>query len=564
MAPTARVVPRSARKMSQRSGRHHSHVVGVVCLLVASSFVAVNARGNGRFPRAQRLIESATDKNLLALYGTYGLIVSSNAGASWNHVCEAATGTYTGEDPLLEILPDGKIVARTESALVKSGDSWCNWSTIRDGSVNQVQDITRGPTAPMTILALLGAYDTAKGFTSLFTQSTDAGTSWSAPKTLPLVQRGLSLDVAPSTPARVYVSGLDAAGAGQLLVSDNGGGNWLGRAITGTDSNSAPFLAAVSKSDENRLFVRTDALTQVNGIDTASDALILSTDAGKTWSTVIQRSAKLFGFALSPDESTLLVGYGDPVVAAMYVEPADLGIYRADVATILSDLPNASSHFEKIFGASVTCLRWTDTGLFACTSQDELGFEVGRAPNAAFAITDANPFTPLMKLPDVRPLPCQMGTNGYACYGDPVNGFASVCRVFKSSCDASAPPSTGGNPDSGVIIPSSGGATNPSSGGGSGGIASIGGTTGGGAGGGGGAMQPVGGAGNGAAGSTATASEKGSSCGCRTVGEKSPSGVEALLVAMAALVARRKRQASEANRSGGPRGGRGASRVHNR
>src|SRR6266496_6620882 len=84
--------------------------------LTGALLVAPVALANGRFPRAQRLVESATDPALLALYGTYGLIVSSDVGRSWSHVCEAATGTYTGEDPLLEILPNGKIIARTESA----------------------------------------------------------------------------------------------------------------------------------------------------------------------------------------------------------------------------------------------------------------------------------------------------------------------------------------------------------------------------------------------------------------------------------------------------------------
>jgi photosystem II stability/assembly factor-like uncharacterized protein len=502
--------------------------------------VAATALGNGRFPRAQRLVESEKDPNLLALYGTYGLIVSSDAGADWNHVCEAATGTYTGEDPLLELLPDGKILARTEVALVKSEDSWCNWGTVRDGVANQVQDITRGPSSPMTVLALVGVNDLNTGYTSMFTQSTDGGSTWSTEAKLPLITRALTLDVAPSNPQRVVISGLDASRAGRLLVSDNGGQNWLGKAIPGTDSVSAPYLAAISKNDPNRIFVRTDGYKDINGIDTAADALLITLDGGATWATAIEKNAKLFGFALSPDESTLLVGYGDPVVAATYVEPLDLGIYRADTAAVLADPANAAALFEKIFDASVTCLRWTTSGLFACTSQDERGFEVGKAPNAAFTLADTNPFTSLLSLPKVRPLPCSAGTDGYACYSDPTNGFASVCGVFKASCDASAPPPSvgggGGSPDASVG-PSSGGATNPSSGGSGGG----GGVAGSGAGG----ATPMGGGGPGPAGSAGGPAPSGepassSSCGCRAVGAESRTSVGALLVAIAALVRRRR------------------------
>src|SRR5262245_425109 len=84
--------------MRQRLSRSALRAFGTASLLLATPLVASTAWGNGRFPRAQRLVESATDPKLLALYGTYGLIVSSDSGGTWNHVCEAATGTYTGED----------------------------------------------------------------------------------------------------------------------------------------------------------------------------------------------------------------------------------------------------------------------------------------------------------------------------------------------------------------------------------------------------------------------------------------------------------------------------------
>lgn len=504
--------------MSHRHRRARK-IFWATLVLSSTSCIEPGALANGRFPRAQRLVQSATDANVLALFGTYGLIVSSDAGQSWNHVCEAATGTYKGEDPLLEILPDQRLVARTDTALVRSGSSWCNWSTIRDGSVNGVQDITRPSSDPLSIYALIGSYVQGKGFSSELVQSADGGTTWSAAKSLPLVARGLTLDVAPSSPKRVVVSGLDSAGNGRLLVSDDGGGTWLGRTVTGTDPNSAPFIAAISKNDPNRIFVRTDSYQDINGIDTADDALLLSLDAGTTWTTVIQRHAKLFGFALSPDESTLLVGYGDPVVAATYVDPADVGIYRADMASLVSALPDASTQFQKIFDASTTCLRWTASGLFACTSQEARGFEVGRAANADFTLADANPFTPLLRLSDVRPLPCSAGTNGYACYSDPTNGFASVCQIFRASCDASAPPPTAGNPDSGLDASAAGANAN----GGGGGKAGQGGA------------PP-----SGATGQGASATQNGSSCACRSASSGRSNGAGAFFALCVGTAVRRR------------------------
>lgn len=455
--------PTSLTSLTPLPGRTAAIKRARVGLSIAAWLLASVAAANGRFPRAQRLVESADDPHVLALYGTYGLLVTNDAGRSWSHVCEAATGTYTGEDPLLELLPGGRIVARTETALVRSGDTWCNWNTALDGTKNSIQDITRDPSLPSTVLALLGAFDAQTGFVSLLVESPDAGTSWSSPKELPRDQitRGLSLDVAPSSPMRVLVSGLDKDGKGRLLVSDDRGGSFQGHALGTTDSNSAPYLAAISKTDENRIFVRTDAYRDIGGIDTANDALLLSVDGGVTWATLIERKAKLLGFALSPDESTLLVGYGDPVESATAVEPADLGIYRANLATILADPANAADKFLKIFDASVTCLRFTASGLFACTSQGERGFELGRAPSAAFALSNPQPFEPRLLLPNVRPLACGPGTDAYACYTDPDNGFPAVCGVLQASCDASAPPPSM-RPDGGVVGP---GALDASSGG---------------------------------------------------------------------------------------------------
>jgi hypothetical protein len=342
----------------------------------------------------------------------------------------------------------------------------------------------------------------------------DGGTTWSAATTLPLIARGLSIDVAPSSQKRVVVSGLDTAGAGNLLVSDDGAATWQEKPITTTDTGSAPYLAAISRSDPNRIFVRTDGYRTINGTDTADDALLLTLDGGSSWTTLIERNAKLFGFALSPDESTLLVGYGDPVATATYVAPADLGIYRADVATIVSDPAHASTHFEKIFDASVTCLRWTPTGLFACTSQTALGFEVGRRADAAFTLSDAHPFMPLLQLPEVRPLPCAKGTRGYACYADPVNGFASVCALIGASCDASAPPPTAPRRDAGADASA---ATETRHDGGAAGTA----------------------------GTTTTSSKGGSSCACRSARSRNADGAGCLLTfVLGAAFVRRRRSAT--------------------
>lgn len=504
-------------------------VSATIGLGVTILFAATGAQANGRFPRAQRLVQSGDTAGVMALYGTYGLIVTQDGGKSWNHVCEAATGTYGGEDPLLEIMPGTRIVARTETALVASQESWCNFRSIFGNGKDSVSDITRDPAQPNAIVALTGNYDTNAGFTSRVTESADAGKTWSTPSELPaggVLARGLSLDLAPSAANRLYVTGLDGMGKGVIAVSDDRGKQWSTHLITGADSSATPFLAAVGAKSKDLLFVRTDAYAEVDGIDTANDALIVSTDAGATWTTVLTRHAKLFGFALSPDEKTVLAGYGDPQISATTVDPVDAGLYRADLASLLADLAHGEDKFEKIFNSSITCLRWTSNGLFACTLVDETGFEVGRAADATFSASTAMPFSPLLLLNKVTPLPCGMGTSAYGCYTDPVNGFQGTCVSIGAACDASAPPpgtmsgifmgpsGTGGShADAGVAHSGAGGAT-PGSGGASGMATSM--PTGGASGG--VANSPSGGSTSGgapAAGATG-ANASSSSSGCRT------------------------------------------------
>jgi MYXO-CTERM domain-containing protein len=527
--------------------------ISLGCAAALVTALASPAFANGRFPRAQRLIQSTENANVIALYGTYGMIVTEDGGKTWHHLCEAATGTYNGEDPLLEILPGTRIVARTDGALVASQDNWCNFRSVFGNGTDAVDDITRDPAAPNGIVALVGSYDKTAGFSSRVISSTDSGRTWSSPLPLPSasIAQGLSLDLAPSAPDRLYATGLDAMGQGNIVVSDDRGQHFTAHTITAPNSGSAPYIAAISQKNKDVVFVRTDGFTDLDGIDTASDGLLVSTDAGVTWTTVLSRHAKLFGFALSPNETTLLAGFGDPQLSATTIDPMDAGLYEADVATLLADLAHGEAHFTKIFASSITCLRWTPQNLFACTLAGETGFEVGRAADASFTLATGNPFTPLLLLKDVTPLPCGEGTSAYGCFTDPVNGFPGACSALGASCSVTAPPpgtvsgvytgsgaasavggttaNLGGEPQSGGAVASGMGGAGPAPTGGA----------------------PALGAGGsfamgGAAGSLNVSSPSGSatassSCGCRT-GPRAPSGgVVLAAVSLLASVVRRRR-----------------------
>jgi photosystem II stability/assembly factor-like uncharacterized protein len=84
---------------------------------------------NGRFPRAERLIESPTDSNKLYLAATYGLLFTTDRGCNWYHVCEAAFSFQTGYtgDPIFSLTGDGSLLVGTQARLSLSTDNGCDW-----------------------------------------------------------------------------------------------------------------------------------------------------------------------------------------------------------------------------------------------------------------------------------------------------------------------------------------------------------------------------------------------------------------------------------------------------
>jgi photosystem II stability/assembly factor-like uncharacterized protein len=407
-------------------------------LVLGALLVSAVASANGRFPRAQRLVEDAERPERLALYGTYGLLTTTDAGQSWQYICEGATGSFSGEAPLLELLPEGRLVLSSETSLQTSSFPACDWQPLLEpAQPSAVQDITRDAANPSGLWALLSEPEVNVGYLSALSRSLDAGASWSASTPLPseLITRSLTIDSSPSRPERLYVSGLDPDGSGALLRSDDSGESWVSFPIPGTSSDVEPYIAAIAPEDEDVVYVRTSALADYQGQLQPDDALLYSADGGETFTRVLSRRAKLLGFALSPDGETLLLGYGDPVLFAYTIEPEQVGLYRLRTAELAADPEGAAAKLEQIFAGSVTCLRWTAQSLYACVAQAERGFELGRTDDAEFSLDDAEPFEALLDLRRVLPLECSADSSAAACLTDPSFGWPFVCDKLGADCN---------------------------------------------------------------------------------------------------------------------------------
>src|SRR6185503_19142471 len=101
--------------------------LGVVTLMLGA--LSNRALANGRFPEAQRLLEHPSDPNRLYLTGTYGLLVTEDRGQNWFYVCESSFAlAYREGDPLLEVMPDGKLLGGIHDSLNLTTDCGCSWA----------------------------------------------------------------------------------------------------------------------------------------------------------------------------------------------------------------------------------------------------------------------------------------------------------------------------------------------------------------------------------------------------------------------------------------------------
>ena len=472
-------------------------------LVLVSAFVADTAWANGRFPRAQRLLERDGDPERLILAATYGLLLTDDRGGEWRHVCDLGFAFAVAEiDPLVGLFSDGSMLVSGIRSLNRAPSPFCAFEPVLGGvGSDDAVDFSVDALDRNRVIALVSLRGDAGLTVNRLYESTDAASSFTELGALlpeAEVASGVTLDTAPSDPNRIYVSATGRVAEALFVRSSDRGASWTTSELA-LAPNEYPYIAAVDPSNADRIYLRTDVWAQdADGAYAANDALFYSDDGGESFRELLRLPGKLFGFALSPDATEVLVGYGDPVEPSRAVDASALGIYRAGTTDL---------SFEKIYDGSISCLAWTENGLYACTSQAERGFALGIAPNADFDLATENPFTPLLDLGNVRaPLDCPACTSGADCLAL----WSQTCAVF-GSCDASAP--VGGSGGSNCRSGGTGGEAGEVTGG------------------------------SGGAGATSTGSKpssRDSSCGCRSVAAEKNTGCFAYLALVVLLLGRRR------------------------
>ena len=265
---------------------------------------------SGRYPASQQVIEDPHDPQHLVVRATYGLLVTRDGGGRWLLICEQAVGYGGNEDPVPAMLGGGTLMAGIFGGLALAPADGCNWRLAQGGvSEMEIVDVSVDPVERARGLAL--GVRTQRGLhTHRLWETADSGASWQRLGGLFGAELDLlatAFDAAPSDRKRIYVSGVGAVlrVQGVLLRTDNGGVTWTVLPIADTGPSAIPFLTAVASNDRDTIYVRVRA--------SAGDRLLVSSDAGQSWRSVLERQAVMAGFALSTDGTELASASGCPI-----------------------------------------------------------------------------------------------------------------------------------------------------------------------------------------------------------------------------------------------------------
>ena len=458
----------------RRSGRGT-----VILALLAVLLEPEPALANGALPAVSQLLSDPAATDHLFLRSTFGLLVTRDQGSTWDWLCEEGMG-YQDLEPPMAILPGGTILLAIPEGVSRGDPSGCDFRRA-EGIDQSVVDLSRIPAEPGSAIAV-----SLSGAVSQLWLSTDEGRSFT---TLGEPLDGLiasTVDVAPSNPKVVYLSGLDGT-RGVLLRSRDRGATFQSFPVPNTTTGRRPYIAAVNPEDEDTVYVR---LIGVQG------ELQVTRDGGESFTTVLKTTVPVQGFALSPDGATVLASNDFD------------GTFRAKTSDYA---------FEQIACGGHACLSWSDSGLFGCGDNLVDGYIVGASDDRGKS------FSRVLEMPCVRgPLACDASTSvGAACPA----AWATVSQQIQTSeCGLREPPPPydGCFPDGAGGAPEAAGGANDR-----GGSATAG--------------KAASSAGSAGSGGTPGTTASSSGCGCRSGGAAPSSHAWALALATAWLVRRRRR-----------------------
>jgi MYXO-CTERM domain-containing protein len=381
--------------------------------LVAASVAPAFA--NGRPAGTSTINFKQGDEQKIAAGMTFGMVESDDGGDTWHWMCESAIRYGGMYDPDYAYTSTGSLFATTfDGALVRRDE--CNFDPSSFGMGVFVSTLAQGPDGALYFgLAQPANPTTSDPGDAKIYKSSDNGMSFPISASIGQVNDWWSsIEVAPSNPQRVYVTGYRLVGSGRtflLFRSDNGGESYTPMGMTGltpTD-NSTIDVVGISKTNPDLVFARVSFLLD----GAVSDGIFRSTNGGQTWEKIVEKDAEIaFAIRANGDFVIGTKSYGVSVAR----NPGTGAVTWEDLA----GSPHANCLVENSAGE-----------LWACTqnfgSPGTLSDDAG-----IMKTTDLVTWTTVLRYQDiVGPLPCATGTlqQDTCVLPDPQTNISQWCTI---------------------------------------------------------------------------------------------------------------------------------------
>jgi hypothetical protein len=329
--------------------------------LTACLTLVASASANGRFPAANQLVVHPTDPNTFMVRATFGLLITHDRGQSFHLVCDSIIGSASTVDPGVGYFGNGAIVVAAPLGLAVSQDNACSFG-FQSGDLANLRfiDVSADKTNPAHALAL-SATAGANGTESVrIFETQDNGVTWAS------ISTGLdpnavvtTLDLAPSNPQRVYMSGARVNGSllEGFVATSNDGGRTFTYAVADFPNAQQIYIAAVDPLDADLLYLRTYQS------EIGPSHLIVSRNGGKTFEIATTIKSNMSGFALSPDGSRVAIAGLQTGVQVATRPDAETG--------------PLTMKFESRSNLPMRCLGWEGDHLYGCGSGLPVGCGTG-------------------------------------------------------------------------------------------------------------------------------------------------------------------------------------------
>jgi hypothetical protein len=279
-----------------------SFSIALVALAVAlASFAPRAARANGAFPESFQLILPSDRAGQIVLATNFGMIISDDAGASWNWTCEekqtSMASLYAISAPPLDRL----FALSSFVGLAYSDDQSCSWA-ISGGALETplASDYFPDPTNPMRVLAIAAPTD---GSTppQVFPSSDGGKTFTDAIYTAPAGATLSGIEIARSDPQTIYLAMATTGTHPMLLRSIDGGGHWTPSDLEPTAGPNLFRIIAVDPADPLTITLRV--------IAAETESVVISHDGGQTFAKALTLSGgQLTAYAKLASGTILVAG----------------------------------------------------------------------------------------------------------------------------------------------------------------------------------------------------------------------------------------------------------------